>query len=102
MTALGTYLLVSLFFIIATLVEFAVVLEMKQSCKKKTSNAMQVPEGIIMCRNKVDNIGINEKVDNDLTALEQTAAKIAKIDRISLILFPILYLIFNFLYWASF
>ena len=102
MTALGTYLVVSLFFVISTLIEFGLVLEIKQNCGKTTNNALRVREGINVQQNKVDKLQTKKGADKNLTALELTAAKASKVDRFALFAFPIIYLFFNLVYWGYF
>ena len=82
MTALGLYLLVSLLFVMATMVEFA---------------------GVIFLKRKLD---FSREIRNNTTqSLERSGSfeieKLsAKIDAIALILFFVCYLIFNGFYWA--
>ena len=84
MTALGVYLLVSLFFVIGTLVEFAVVLFWERKLEL--------------------NQRVNFEITHDLQArrLLQFKLTAAKIDLVSLLLFFVCYVLFNMIYWSHY
>ena len=84
MTALGVYLLVSLFFVIGTLVEFAIVLFWERK------------------------LGLNQRVNFEKKEVLQERTLLqfkftaAKIDLVSLVLFIACYVLFNMIYWSHY
>ena len=106
---LGVYLLFSLFFVVATMLEFAIVLLLKRNPKiPKMSQLMTNFYAMLgmdktseFHRNKGTKIqDLEDRNDNigrrkDLNAL----AAYILIDLIASFLFPISYLLFNIIYW---
>ena len=118
MTALGTYLLVSLLFVLVTMIEFAIVLLLNQklesntcpglaiqcNCdkttrRKKTGNAKT---SLAWRLDDAGNHGSQKVIDRG-TKQELASTKasrlIKKIDYTSLVLFNLGYCIFNFCYF---
>ena len=109
MTALGLYLMVSMFVIVAALFEFAVVLVMKHF--SLTSEDPPVP---ISSKTVNSKLVKNEELDMGARILAANVIKRAwvakkanlrkvnyqKIDRICFILFPSLFSIFNIIYFS--
>ena len=83
--ALGTYLLVSLFFVIAAMFEFAVILYLQRRHELERCRKMESQE------KELGNKGTFE--------MKKLSAKI---DRFALILFFLCYTIFNSIYWFKF
>ena len=79
MTALGIYLLISLFFVLATMVELAGVILLRR--KLETNVVVKVPGGEI-----IDAAEIRTSTE--------------KLDFISMILFFSFYVLFNAIYWS--
>ena len=95
MNALGLYLLISLFFVVGTLLELAIVLEVRRGAdKKKKKNKVQANEQTI----KVKSLD-QKDLEPDLDTIK---LKTEKIDRIAFMTCLILYFSFNVIYWAYF
>ena len=93
MNALGLYLLISLFFVVGTLLELASVLEVRRDCERKMKTQVQPQAQAIKVK------GLNQK---DAPELDKTNLKTEKIDRIAFISYIILYSLFNLIYWTHF
>ena len=124
MTALGTYLLVSLFFVLATMIEFAFVLLLKEKFECNTGQALPIQ---CNCNKTTDNTTGNGnkslawRLDDSMgswgscetwvgdhgrqkgISQELASTKIShltkKIDYTSLVLFNLSYCIFNIFYF---
>ena len=83
--ALGVYLLVSLFFVIAAMFEFAVILHLQRRHDLERYRKMEKQEG-----------ELGNKGTFEMKKLS------AKIDRAALVLFFLCYVIFNCIYWFKF
>ena len=84
MTALGVYLLVSLLFVIGTMIEFAVVLFLERKLEVNQRVNME-PKRVIK-----------------VPRLFPFKRKVAKIDLVALVLFLSLYVLFNVAYWSHY
>ena len=114
MTALGIYMMVSLFMIVAALLEFAVVLIIKHGSQKTPQQAYRSETQ--KCSNKNDAESKTENHSkNNVESNNQNAAWIEKnepleserpiherIDRVCFGLFPSLFVVFNAIYWSSY
>ena len=94
MNALALYLLISLFFVVGTLLELAIVLEVRRGADKKKKNKVQPNEQTI----KVKSLD-QKDLEPDLDTMK---LKTEKIDRIAFMTCLILYFSFNVIYWAYF
>jgi hypothetical protein len=118
MTALGTYLLVSLFFVLVTMIEFAIVLLLKTKLESNTSPRLAIQCNCDKTNGKkntenakttlawrVDDAGNHGKQIGVDTGTKQELASTnasrltKKIDYTSLVLFNFGYCIFNFFYF---
>ena len=80
-TALGSYILICLTFVVATVIEMTVLLVLKQKDEEKisgTENAMNA----------------NETKSSNIDSV------VRKIDKICRVLFPIAFITFNVIYWV--
>ena len=94
MNALGIYLLMSCLFVVATLIELGVVLEIKRMSEQKNPNLVQPKE--------YANKWKRAKNENNISKDTDINIKITKLDRIALFSFLGFYLVFNLVYWAKF
>ena len=109
--ALGIYLLVSLFFVAVTLIEFAIILMLKRSIEKN-SREKQVHSGLtprprhkVGTMNRFGNMEGNrhlgsdrdEGIKRDVIAADDY---ISRIDNVTFIVFLFSYCTFNAVYWA--
>ena len=81
MSALGLYLLVSLLFVVGTLFELGIVLEVKRICDNKIKNKVRPNQRIIKVK------ALNQQ---DVSDLDLTKLKVEKIDRIAFIVLLVL------------
>ena len=120
MTAMGTYLLVSLLFVLGTMIEFAVVLILKErlernagrSCESQSKPAKNTLCQTCMLDKKVlegkpdvlKKHGGTERTGKDVTK-ELVSSKVSdltrRIDYTALVLFNFCYFIFNTFYFFS-
>ena len=118
MTELGKYILTSLFFVIGTMVEFAIVLFVKQIREEKMEHTLddqrkldknicpKTPTGSnvvhvspeFICKDYKGFRIANYEEDKE-ALLRKASALTKKIDRISIILFSVAYIIFNGIYF---
>ena len=122
MNSLGVYLLVSLFFVVATMFEFAIVLLFKQipewkalenvdgmKTKKQRglknrqiSNEAKSSNESSFCSENMTSSKWNDKQDENVLLMSQKTSKYPdthKIDIAALFAFSLLYLLFNLTYW---
>ena len=114
MNALGVYLLVSLFFVVSTMFEFAVVLLLKQipewkmisKMRDKRRRKQRATSDNTYAKTKKDGhrnpLGL--KLDQDAFEIlmvdnDQTTSSTHKIDISALAVFTVLYILFNITYW---
>ena len=114
MNALGVYLLVSLFFVVSTMFEFAVVLLLKQipewkmisKMRDKRRRKQRATSDNTYAKTKKDGhrnpLGL--KLDQDAFEIlmvdnDQTTSSTHKIDISALAVFSVLYILFNIIYW---
>ena len=99
MNALSAFLITSLFFVIGTMVEFAVVLLIK---RLDDLNTEKTPKGpLFMSESKVE--GEKRKtLEKEITPQTKKFSLTDKIDFISLILFMATYLLFSCIYFAHY
>ena len=114
MNALGVYLLVSLFFVVSTMFEFAVVLLLKQipewkmisKMRDKRRRKQRATSDNTYAKTKKDGhrnpLGL--KLDQDAIEIlmvdnDQTTSSTHKIDIAALAIFSVLYILFNITYW---
>ena len=114
MNALGVYLLVSLFFVVSTMFEFAVVLLLKQipewkmisKMRDKRRRKQRATSDNTYAKTKKDGhrnpLGL--KLDQDAFEImmvdnDQTTSSTHKIDISALAVFSVLYILFNITYW---
>ena len=114
MNALGVYLLVSLFFVVSTMFEFAVVLLLKQipewkmisKMRGKRRRKQRATSDNTYAKTKKDGhrnpLGL--KLDQDAFEIlmvdnDQTTSSTHKIDISALAVFSVLYILFNITYW---
>ena len=90
MNALGSYLLTSLFFVIGTLIELGIVLEIKRISDQRVKNEVQPKQ-----RNRDGKFG-NQKNTG------MTTSKAGTIDRAAFVTFNILFFTFNVVYWMHY
>ena len=115
MNALGVYLLVSLFFVVSTMFEFAVVLLLKQipewkmisKMRDKRRRKQRATSDNTYAKTKKDGhrnpLGL--KLDQDAFEIlrvdnDQTTSSTHKIDISALAVFSVLYIVFNITYWT--
>ena len=112
MNALGVYLLVSLFFVVSTMFEFAVVLLLKQipewkmisKMRDKRRRKQRATSDNTYAKIKKDGLkGL--KLDQDAFEImmvdnDQTTSSTHKIDISALAVFSVLYILFNITYWT--
>lgn len=109
MTALGLYLMVSMFIIVAALVEFAVVLVMKHF--PTVTDIRSVPPKSVSVVHSLDakeQLNLETKIQAaDIIKKAWVIKKASlqklnyqKIDRICSVLFPSLFLLFNLIYFS--
>ena len=117
-TELGKFILASLFFVIGTMVEFAIVLFVKQIREERMEQTLDhqrksaknicptTPAGRNVVNVSPENICKDYKgfripnYEKDKEALFRKASAITKkIDRLSIILFSVAYIIFNCIYF---
>ena len=83
MNSLGIYIVISLMFLLAAMVEFAG----------------------LMCLQRINNVKEEGRVDASSGIGQKGSFKIqklsAKIDGSALVLFPLAFVVFNFLYWID-
>ena len=116
LNALGIHLLVSLFFVSTTLVEFAVVVVLKRRldggasvAQNLTPGGQHITKGSPQFGGYVDKSeeSSNEKLGNVILAQKKNCGGIKSIqttdnvDNIAMILFFFSYLIFNCVYWVE-
>ena len=114
MNALGVYLLVSLFFVVSTMFEFAVVLLLKQIPEWKMISKMRdkrrrkqraTSDNTYAKTNKDGHRNpLGLKLDQDAFEIlmvdnDQTTSSTHKIDISALAVFSVLYILFNITYW---
>ena len=114
LNALGIYLLTSLFFVVAGMIEFAIVLLLKQHYETKSAcmkKEMDQTNKKIFDRiwhieqdAKKDNRNLDEEQGNIVPIIIQPDKKDTKIspngiDTAALFTFPTLYIAFNSVYW---
>jgi hypothetical protein len=113
MNSLGVYLLVSLFFVVSTMFEFAVVLllqqipewkaatkinYMREKNKRLNKEKRKIKNPDNSCDQKIiASDGWNDDQDKNDTRVGKNATH--KIDVAALFTFSILYLLFNLTYW---
>ena len=108
MTALGFYMMVSLFMIVAALVEFAVVLIIKHGSQKIPTEANRTENNNAESRMESgsrNNDGSNNRNDawierNDSPKSERPVYE--RIDRACFGMFPTSFVVFNAIYWSSY
>ena len=97
MNALSAFLITSLFFVIGTMVEFAIVLLIKRLEDLKPQKAPKGP--LFKSKSKVE--GENSKMfEKEITSQTKKYSLTDKIDFISLIIFMVSYLLFSCIYFA--
>ena len=114
---LGAYLFISLFFVLSTMIEFAIVLLLKQAPEWKYAAKQKAMRRKVaskarseMFRAKINNISYPnknfEKMETKTCEDEQEMEMFSscfnsthKIDIVALFSFSILYLLFNCVYW---
>ena len=114
MNALGVYLLVSLFFVVSTMFEFAVVLLLKQIPEWKMISKMRDKRRRKQRATSDNNYAktkkyghrnpLGLKLDQDAFEImmvdnDQTTSSTHKIDISALAVFSVLYILFNITYW---
>ena len=115
MNSLGVYLLVSLFFVVSTMFEFAVVLFLQQIPEWKATakvNYMRKKNKRLnkeKCKTKIKNSDnfCDQKIiasggwkdDQDETVSRMDKIATHKIDIAALLTFSVLYILFNLTYW---
>ena len=109
MTALGLYLMVSMFMIVAALVEFAIVLVMKHFPTASDFRSVSSKSvGVVHTLNDKEQLHLEAKIEaaniikKAWVTKKATLQKLSyqKIDRICSILFPSLFLLFNLIYFS--
>jgi hypothetical protein len=111
MTALGIYLLISLFFVVGGMIEFAILLFLL----RRSENSSYGKEISNNFANKIDARNENEYNDDRRNARNSNSSTAAfkndsfefiicarKIDFIATIVFPITYSVFNIIYWTHY
>ena len=91
-TALGIYLCTCLFFVVASFLEFAILLGLKNSYRSRRVTRMR--------QNGFKRPNTNQNFDENYD--EEFIAFIYRIDIISLLLFACMFGIFNTFYWLRF
>ena len=112
MTALGIYLTVSLFMVVAALLEFAIVLIVKDSSQNTHSQSYRSVNDESLDKKKEESKIANHSgnIDhsnegrmawverNKISCTEKPIQE--KIDRVCFGMFPMIYVVFNVIYWA--
>ena len=101
-TALGVYLLTSLFFVVTAFVEFAFVLYLNHQNEKQ----VEIHANAIEANNEKKN-GVQENVNHLSNGIPLVFSKkrrfdIKKIDLIAFIIGVMIYITFNIIYWSIF
>ena len=96
---MGIYIVVSLIFVLGTMIEFAIILWLK---KKHDNSFTQVDTGLVQSMNnqqawKVDD---SQKMKGKNEKGQEMKRKMARIDEIAFALFTLTYLIFNIFYFV--
>ena len=96
-TALGFYLLASLFFVVSNFVEFAIVLYLCQCNEKKCNRKLQSFK-------KKPNINNGTANENEISCIygSKPTYDVRSIDRVSFAVASLLFLLFNIFYWITF
>ena len=104
LNSLASYLLVSLFFVLATMIEFAIVMIVKQN----TSDGKQEPSMLPLCSNSEGSVEAMllhafKQVENGHICMNRRkqTSYVKTIDLIALFTFALTYILYNCFYFVS-